>query len=80
MKAAADLRRACILLSQQGQLEAHTVFACSRCGERRIGQRRCPECHVFGTAVGLGGLCPDCGEPVLLADLFATEGQPLVSA
>lgn len=79
MKAADDLRRVRVHLTQQGQLEAHTLFECPRCGEQRVGQRRCPDCHVFGTALGLGGVCADCGTPVLLRDLFDAEDRPLVS-
>jgi ribosomal protein L32 len=80
MKAADDLRWVRIQLTQQGQLEAHTLFACPRCGEQRLGRRRCPDCHVFSTALGLGAVCADCGTPVLLRDLFLEEGQPLASA
>ena len=80
MKAADDLRRVRAHLTQQGQLEAHTLFECPRCGERHLGHRRCPDCHVFGAALGLGGVCADCGAPTLLVDLFATEGLPLASA
>lgn len=80
MKAAADLRRLRLHFTQQGQLEAHTLFACPRCGEQRLGQRRCPDGHVFGSALGLGITCPDCGTPLLLLDLLAAEGSPLASA
>jgi len=34
---------------------AHTVYECSTGGERFVGQRRCPECGLFGRALGLGG-------------------------
>jgi ribosomal protein L32 len=80
MKAADDLRRVWVHLTQQGQWEAHTLFACPRCGERHLGQRRCPACGVFGATLGLGAHCSDCGELVLLVDLFTEEGQPLFPA
>lgn len=80
MKAADDLCRVRLHLIRQGQLEAHTLFACPRCGEQQLGQRRCPECHVFGAALGLGVSCADCGTPQLLVDLLVGEDRPLASA
>lgn len=47
----------------------HTVYECGGCGQRRLGEQRCAECGLFGRAVGLGGACPACDEPVTLADL-----------
>jgi hypothetical protein len=52
---------------------AHTVYACPSCDEPFIGVRRCPECQLFGRALGLGGLCPECETPILLADLLGEE-------
>jgi ribosomal protein L32 len=60
-------------LRRQGQLGAHTVYECPTCGERVLGQQRCEDCGVFGRAVGLGGPCPHCDEPVLLTDLLPPE-------
>lgn len=65
----ADLRRRRALRSAQ-------VYECGDCGERRLGEPRCPDCHRFGRAIGLGGLCPHCDEPVLLADLLPPEVLP----
>lgn len=73
MKAAADLGALRRFLVQQGQLEAHTLFACPACQERTLGQRRCAECGTFCCALGLAARCPACDEPVLLTDLFALE-------
>ena len=42
--------------------------------ERFLGERRCPDCHLFARAVGLGGSCPDCETVILLADLLELEG------
>ena len=50
---------------------AHTVYECPACGERFLGEQRCPECNVFGRRVGAGGPCPHCDEPVAVADLLA---------
>ena len=52
--------------------EAHAE--CGNCGEQYVGERRCPECHTFTRALGLGGTCPDCDTPILLIDLLGEEG------
>jgi hypothetical protein len=48
---------------------AHTVYECPDCATRQLGVQRCADCGLFGRAVGLGGACPGCDEPVTLADL-----------
>jgi hypothetical protein len=53
-----------------GERLAHTLYECPTCGERYLGERRCPECNRFCRALGLGGPCPHCDEPVLLAELL----------
>ena len=73
MKAAQDLASVRRLLVQHGQLEAHTLFECPSCSERQLGQRRCEACGHFCRALGLGAGCSECGEFILLADLFKTE-------
>lgn len=60
-------------LQRRRAVVAHTVYECSDCGERFIGERRCPECHRFSRAVGLGGQCPECDTPLLLVDLLGEE-------
>jgi len=60
-------------LRRRGQLVAHTLYECPRCGERLLGERRCPECHVFCRALGLGGPCPECEQPILLQELLGME-------
>lgn len=52
-----------------GTRREHTIYECPDCGDRQLGVQRCADCGRFGRAVGLGGLCPCCGEPVTLADL-----------
>ncbi len=64
----ADLRR-------RGRLAAHTVYECE-CGERYLGEQRCDQCNRFCRAAGLGGRCPGCDEPVLIADLLADALTP----
>ena len=55
---------------------AHTVYECPTCETRLLGQQRCPDCHVFCRRLGLGGPCPHCDEPVLLADILPPEVLP----
>jgi hypothetical protein len=51
-----------------------TIYECPTCEARFLGNQRCPECGVFCRRVGAGGLCPECGEPVAIADLLAGVG------
>jgi hypothetical protein len=58
---------------RQRTLVARTVYACPSCDERFVGIRRCPECNLFGRALGFGGLRPECETPILLADPLGKE-------
>lgn len=60
---AAELRR-------RGRLTARTVYECPGCEARFLGQQRCPDCNRFCRSLGLGGSCPACDEPILLAELL----------
>ena len=64
-------------LRRQRALVAHTVYECPRCNERRLGERRCPDCNVFCRAVGLGGTCPDCDAVISLVELVGEEVLPV---
>ena len=68
-----DDRRLRAELRRRGALVAHTVYECGECGERLLGERRCSSCNVFCRALGLGGRCSECDEPLLLADLLDLE-------
>ena len=57
---------------------AHTVYECSSCGDRFVGIRRCPECHLFMHALGVGGVCIHCDEPLLVAELLDDTGATLL--
>ena len=46
-----------------------TVYECSECGTRLLGEQRC-ECGSFMRRVGVGGLCPCCDEPVTVDELL----------
>jgi hypothetical protein len=63
-------------LRRQRRLVAQTVYACPSCDERFLGLRRCPDCHLFTRALGLGGSCPECDQVILLADLLGEEVLP----
>jgi hypothetical protein len=70
---AVDLQRVRQQLQRRQALMAQLVYECPRCAERFVGVRRCPECNLFTRAVGLGGHCPECDMPILLADLLGEE-------
>lgn len=57
-------------------LVAHTVYECPSCETRLLGTQRCPDCGVFCRRLGLGGPCPHCDEPILLADILPPEVLP----
>ena len=60
-------------LRRRATLTEHTVYECPSCETRSLGEQRCPECNRFCRALGLGGACPDCEQPVLLSDLLDLE-------
>ena len=69
----ADLARLAADLRRRLALVAQTVYECPTCDARLLGDRRCPDCHLFCRRLGLGGLCPHCDEPVTLAELLGLE-------
>jgi len=69
----ADLTNVRKALQRRKALVAHTIYECSGCGERFLGERRCGDCNLFARAVGVGGACPECDAPVLLEDLVGEE-------
>lgn len=46
-----------------------TVYHCVDCDIRSLGQQRCQDCGLFASAIGIGGLCPCCDEPVAYTEL-----------
>ncbi len=54
----------------------HTIYECPSCETRFVGERRCSDCNRFCRALGLGGSCSHCDEPILVADLLGTEVRP----
>ncbi len=71
--AAVDLTSERKALQRRKALVAHTIYECSGCGERFVGERRCETCNVFCRALGLGGSCAECDAPILLDDLLGKE-------
>ena len=67
---AADLTKVRKALQCRKALVAHTIYECSGCGERFLGERRCGACNLFTRALGVGGACPECDAPLLLGDLL----------
>ena len=74
--ASVDERQLRAELRRRASLVAHTVYECSVCGERQVGVRRCEQDNVFARALGLGGHCTECEQPILLADLLELEVMP----
>ena len=50
-----------------------TVYECDGCGNRALGEQRCPDCSTFMRKIGLGGECPSCGDAVAVTELLAQE-------
>ena len=53
-----------------GTRPAHTIYECPACGERYLGEQRCPDCQRFCRALGLGGACPHCDQPIMSSELL----------
>jgi hypothetical protein len=68
-----DLVALAARLKRLRALAAHTVYECPGCDGLYLGEQRCAECNQFCRAVGLGGACPHCEEPVRVADLLGEE-------
>jgi hypothetical protein len=53
-----DLQQLRQELQRRRVVVAHTVYECPSCGERLVGERRCPNCNRFGRAIGPGWSLP----------------------
>jgi hypothetical protein len=47
-----------------------TVYECPSCEQRALGVQRCDDCGTFMRRIGVGGLCPNCDEPIALQDIL----------
>jgi NAD-dependent dihydropyrimidine dehydrogenase PreA subunit len=74
---APDLTTVRKVLQPRKELVAYTIYECSGCGERFLGERRCGACNLFTRALGLGGSCPECDTPVLIEDLLGEGVLPI---
>ena len=52
--------------------KAHTVYQCDNCDTRTLGNQRCTDCNTFMRALGPGGQCPRCDEPITIDELLNT--------
>jgi hypothetical protein len=60
-------------LRQEHRLIAQTVYECSTCQQRLLGERRCSSCNLMCRKVGTGGECAGCGELVTIGELLGIE-------
>jgi hypothetical protein len=74
--APADTTALAAELKRRAELIAHTVYECPVCEARYLGEQRCADCNRFCRALGPGGACPHCDEPVLIADLLGLIPTP----
>ena len=58
-----------VLPPPRSVLKAEIVYECPSCGNRSLGDQRCPDCNLFSQRIGPGGPCPHCDEPVAISDL-----------
>lgn len=53
-----------------------TVYVCTDCDTRYLGERRCPDCNRFTRRIGPGAACPNCDEPIALSDILGDDQPP----
>jgi hypothetical protein len=46
-----------------------TVYGCPDCEQRYLGEQWCHDCQRPCRRIDVGGLCPNCDEPVAISDL-----------
>ncbi len=56
-----------------------TIYECPTCGDRILGEQRCPSCGIFTRRLDIGGSCPHCDQPVALHDLLDQDLIPVLS-
>jgi hypothetical protein len=60
-------------LRHEHRLIAQTVYECSSCQERLLGERRCSSCNQWCRNIGIGGECGSCGDIVTISELLGIE-------
>jgi hypothetical protein len=68
-----DAQPASLVVPQSQPRRPITVYQCDTCGDRALGEQRCDTCNTWMRRIGLGGTCPNCDEPVAVADLLDQE-------
>jgi hypothetical protein len=58
-----------------------TIYECDNCGERYLGEQRCPDCNTWCRKIASGGPCPHCDGLVAITDIIDDNqfAQPLTS-
>jgi predicted RNA-binding Zn-ribbon protein involved in translation (DUF1610 family) len=60
-------------LRLRGELVARSVYECPECGERYLGERRCPDCGRWCRRLGVGGSCPECDHVLAMVELLGED-------
>jgi len=60
-------------LRRQHRLIDRTIYECSSCQERLLGERRCRSCNLWCRNIGIGGECGGCGEVMTVSELLGIE-------
>jgi hypothetical protein len=61
-------------LRKRRALVSQSVYECSACGTRLLGEWRCETCNRMCAKLGLGGRCGACEEIVLVSELLGLPG------
>ena len=67
-----------IVLPPRAPRRAITVYHCSGCDTRALGQQWCHDCNRPRTRLGTGALCPHCDEPITFRDI--TDQHPTTTS
>lgn len=78
-RTSAALTTAALPVTGDRYQRTRTVYACTECDQRYLGQQWCPDCTRPCVRVGLGGLCPCCDEPVTVDDLLDLPDNQLTA-
>ena len=68
-----DANRPALTIPKAQPRRPITVYECDSCGNRALGEQRCPDCSTFMRKIGLGGECPNCGEALTVTELLDQE-------
>jgi hypothetical protein len=68
-----DANRPAVTVPRAQPRRPITVYECDNCGQRALGEQRCPDCSTFMRKIGLGGECPHCSEPLAVTELLDQE-------